>query len=119
MFHGTFGYYAQGVAGTTAVLPDGWRDRLVRYESPGTNGVVAWCLELHDLWISKMIAGRPKDLEFGRALLFEGLVDPHELLRRLGHATDLDEEVREGIVRRLEAWSGRGDTIQRPQAGDM
>lgn len=104
MFHGTFGYYAQGVAETTAVLPDGWRDRLVRYESPGTNGVVAWCLELHDLWISKMIAGRPKDLEFGRALLSEGLVDPDELLRRLGHVTDMPPEVRAGIVRRVEAW---------------
>lgn len=108
MFHGTFGYYAQGVAETTAVLPDGWRDRLVRYESPGRNGVVAWCLELHDLWISKMIAGRPKDLEFGRALLSEGLVHPDELLGRLGQVTALAEEVRAGIVRRVEAWRAGG-----------
>jgi hypothetical protein len=39
-FHETFGYYAEGVSETTAVLPDGWRERLVRYESPMTNGVV-------------------------------------------------------------------------------
>ncbi|HWP37371.1 MAG TPA: hypothetical protein VNL18_07435 [Gemmatimonadales bacterium] len=30
MFHATFGYDTQGVAETTAVLPQGWRDRLVR-----------------------------------------------------------------------------------------
>ena len=28
MFHDTFGYYAQGVLETTAVLPTGWRARL-------------------------------------------------------------------------------------------
>ncbi len=69
MFHETFGIYAQGVSENTAVLPAGWRDRLIRYESPATNGVVAWCLELHDLVISKSIAARPKDDEFCRALL--------------------------------------------------
>ena len=52
MFHQSFGYYAQGVSQSTAVLPVGWRERLVRYESPATNGVVAWCLEVHDLWLS-------------------------------------------------------------------
>lgn len=41
MFHQSFGYYAQGVPETTAVLPEGWRERLVRYETPATNGVVA------------------------------------------------------------------------------
>lgn len=45
MFHETFGFYARGVSVTTAVLPNGWRERLVRYESPATSGVVAWCLE--------------------------------------------------------------------------
>lgn len=41
MFHATFGYYAQGVSETTAILPGGWRDRLLRFDSPGTGGVVA------------------------------------------------------------------------------
>jgi len=57
MFHATFGYYAQGVEAVTAVLPEGWPDRLVRFESTVTRGVVAWCLEPHDLWISKGVAG--------------------------------------------------------------
>jgi len=104
MFHATFGYYAQGVEAVTAVLPDGWQDRLVRFETAGTRGVVAWCLELHDLWISKMIAGRPKDLEFGRALLERGLVEPGELMGRLEHV-DVEEPVRTRIAGKIKAWS--------------
>jgi len=30
-FHETFGYYAQGVAMTTAILPAGWENRVVAY----------------------------------------------------------------------------------------
>jgi hypothetical protein len=97
LFHETFGYYAQGVVETTAVLPDGWRDRLVRFETPATNGVVAWCLEPHDLWISKAIAGRPKDREFCRALLRHGLVTPSTLHDRLDAVQGLSVEVR-GLV---------------------
>lgn len=64
LFQDTHGYYAQGVEPKTAILPDGWRRRLVPFTSPETNGVIAYCLELHDLWISKAMAGRPKDREF-------------------------------------------------------
>ena len=104
MFHATFGYYAQGVEAVTAVLPDGWEDRLVRFETAGTRGVVAWCLELHDLWISKMIAGRPKDLEFGRVLLERGIVEPGELMGHLEHV-DVEDPVRTRIAGKIEAWS--------------
>ena len=45
MFHESFGIYAQGVGEATATLAEGWRDRLVRYESVAVPGVVAWCLE--------------------------------------------------------------------------
>lgn len=104
MFHATFGYYAQGVETVTAVLPEGWQNRLVRFHTAGTRGVTAWCLELHDLWISKMIAGRPKDLEFGRALLERGIVEPAELMKRLADV-NVGEPIRERIARKIEAWS--------------
>ncbi len=90
MFHSTFGYYAQGVVQSTAILPTGWRKRTVRFQTPGTGGVVAWCLEPHDLWISKAIAGRPKDAEFCRALLKRGLVEAATLRARPGKVTGLD-----------------------------
>lgn len=91
MFHETFGYYAQGVSRATAILPNDWDRRLIRYETPATNGVVAWCLEAHDLWVSKALAGRPKDYEFCRSLLVHGIVESDTLLQRLG-ATDAEPE---------------------------
>jgi hypothetical protein len=94
MFHATFGYYSQGVSERTAVLPDGWRDRLVRYESPATNGVVAWCVELHDLWIAKAIANREKDREFCRALLASGRVAVATLEERLTQVKPLTDDHR-------------------------
>ena len=48
-FHEAFGYYAQGVGPETAVLPDGWQERLVRVQSERTRGAVGLCLEVHDL----------------------------------------------------------------------
>ena len=102
MFHETFGYYAQGVSESTAVLPEGWRDRLVRFETPATNGVVAWCLEVHDLWISKAIANREKDIEFCKALFDAGIVDKAILRARLETVDGLADELRRVLERRLD-----------------
>ena len=102
MFHSTFGYYAHGVAATTAILPVQWRERLVRFETPATGGVVAWCLDPHDLWISKAIAGRDKDLGFCRALLELGVVDGEELSRRLAHVGSIDDRVRTVVQGRID-----------------
>lgn len=104
-FHETFGYYAQGVSQSTAVLPEGWRDRLVRYESPATNGVVAWCLEIHDLWLSKAVAMRPKDVEFCRALGRRRLVEPETLRQRLGQIPGIAEPQRSQIARLIDSLS--------------
>jgi len=45
MFHATFGYYAQGVSESTAILPDGSRDRLVRGLEEEQRQVVARRIE--------------------------------------------------------------------------
>lgn len=100
VFQETYGYYAQGVTVETAVLPKGWRRRLVPYESVATGGVRALCLEPHDLWISKAIAGREKDRDFCFALIRKSLVQPATLRRRLGTVEGLDPAVRE----RTLAW---------------
>ncbi len=83
LFQDTHGYYAQGVELKTAILPDGWRQRLVPFSSPETNGVTAHCLELHDLWISKAMAGRPKDREFCNELIKRRYVKSQILKERL------------------------------------
>lgn len=104
MFHEQFGFYAQGVSESTAVLPAGWQDRLLRYETPATNGVVAWCLEPHDLWISKAVAAREKDVEFCRALLRQGLVQPSVLDDRV-NSLDTDPASRARVRDRITAWA--------------
>ena len=105
MFHETFGYYAQGVVESTARLPEGWQDRLLRFETPATRGVIAWCLELHDLWIAKAVAGRDKDREFCRALVQRGLVKSGVLHSRLEAVHDLDERIK----RTAAGWIGASD----------
>ena len=82
-FHETFGYYAQGVSVTTAVLPSGWQERLIVFETPGTAPGRGLCLERHDLVVSKLVAYREKDREFAAALIREGLVDLEELRARV------------------------------------
>jgi hypothetical protein len=82
-FHEQFGYYAQGVGPETAVLPAGWRRRLVSLKNENTAGVEALCLEVNDLAISKYVAGREKDLAFTHALARHGLTRKATLLARL------------------------------------
>lgn len=82
-FHQTFGYYAHGVAEETAVLPDGWKDRLIPVHNENTGGGTGLCLEVHDLAVSKLIAGREKDLAFVGALLRYQLANCSVIEQRL------------------------------------
>ncbi len=93
LFHEAFGYYAHGVSESTAVLADGWRERLVRIETPNTMGAVGWALEPHDLAASKLIAGREKDLDFIRTMLRECLVSADVVRERLHNTTTVSGEV--------------------------
>lgn len=108
-FHRTFGYYAQGVDETTAVLPGGWKDRLVAIRSPATRGATGWALEIHDLLISKCVAAREKDIAFVGEAIRGRLARQDTLLERLGQ-TALDQDRRETIERRIRAaFARRGD----------
>lgn len=82
-FHDSFGYYAQGVDSTTSVLPAGWRDRLVRLQSPNTDGKIGYCLNVTDLFLAKCAANREKDRVFNQVLLRNGLVDVPAALARV------------------------------------
>ena len=92
-FHDTFGYYAHGIEEGTSILPDGWRDRLVPIRNVNTRGATGWCLEVNDLVVSKLAAGREKDLEFAREAARHRLVEESLLRQRVGD-TDLPEELR-------------------------
>jgi len=86
-FHQTFGYYAHGVSVETAILPDGWRDRLVPVRNQNTGGGTGLCLEIHDLAVSKLVAGREKDVDFIGGLLRHRLVQVPIIRERLAKTT--------------------------------
>jgi hypothetical protein len=100
-FHHTFGYYAHGVGEKTATLPAGWKDRLIPFKTPATGGATGLCLEPHDLAISKLVAGREKDLTYIAALLRAGLVEASLLHVRLAD-TLLSAEARTLCLARLQ-----------------
>jgi hypothetical protein len=103
-FDGTFGYYADGVEfSTVSYAPQGWRDRTIRFATPATMGAEGLCMEPHDLAISKLCAGREKDLEFVRGLVEIGLVGKQLLLKRLAHVS-APAEVLTLAQRRIEAF---------------
>ncbi len=83
LFHDTFGYYAQGVGRETAVLPEGWEERLIAVTTPATRGATGWCLEVHDLVISKYVAGREKDRVFIAVTVSHAMVEQDTLVQRL------------------------------------
>lgn len=99
-FHEQFGYYAQGVNVRTAILPRGWRQRLVRILNPNTDGIAGLCLEVHDLAISKYVAGREKDLQFTRELARYSLTDSATLRSRLGQ-TNVSAAIRKLVDARI------------------
>ncbi|MBM4270282.1 MAG: hypothetical protein FJ144_27365 [Deltaproteobacteria bacterium] len=101
-FHSTYGYYAQGVGETTAVLPAGWQDRLVVLRNENTRGATGYCLEVHDLLVSKAVAGREKDRAFIREAIRHGMVDLQTLLERL-EQTPIDIARRRALGERFRA----------------
>lgn len=100
-FQLTFGYYAHGVDESTAILPEGWRDRLILVDNENTNHVRGWCLEVHDLAIAKYAAGREKDLDFASALARHAMVRRDVLEQRLA-ATPVDAGAKSVIRARIQ-----------------
>src|SRR3954471_4249949 len=88
-FEEQHGFSIDGVDLETAVLPTGWRDRLVRVQNANTAAIsgqpqyTGWCLDKEDLCVAKLCALREKDQNFVAALLDAGLVDPTVIADRL------------------------------------
>lgn len=101
-FHAMNGYYAEGVHVSTAVLPDGWRDRLVSWPLLSSHPARPAFLEPHDLAIAKLAAWREKDRTFVRALIEHGLLDRQTLQERAGMMTTQPESLKRRIVQFLD-----------------
>lgn len=105
-FHETFGYYADPVDETAAVLPKGWKGRLVNLPPGDTEGVTGLCLDPHDLAIAKYAAGREKDRVFTHELARRNLVGRERLLALLDKTAvseELRKRIRDAIARDFEA----------------
>jgi hypothetical protein len=109
-FHVTHGFYADPVDEGTAVLPKGWKGRLVNLPVGDTAGVRGLCLEPHDLAISKYVAGRDKDRVFTRELARRGLVDRERLLALVGQTrmpAEVEQRVRMDIASDFASAGGK------------
>ena len=109
-FHIHFGYYAHGVGPETAVLPPGFEKRLVAIKNENTHGYTGLCLEVHDLAVSKLAAGREKDFVFVKELIRHGMVQAGTLKSRAESLT-VDDSTKSLILSRI-------DRIAREAAAD-
>jgi hypothetical protein len=107
-FEELHGFSIDGVDLDTAVLPDGWRDRLVRVQNANTAAptgeprFTGWCLDKEDLCVAKLIAFREKDLNFVGSLLEDGLCR-----RRRGHASPRKRcQGHKAAIERARSWVG-------------
>lgn len=102
-FHQTYGYYAQGVGPETALVPQGWMDRVHRVQTAATNHRVGYCLDLPDLFMAKAAAGREKDRDFCMAMLAHGYVKPVDLMR-LVESMPIDGQGRRRLRSTIRRW---------------
>lgn len=100
-FHSEYGYYPQGVEIRTAVLPEGWYDRLIIFETPDTKPGRGLCLERHDLVLAKLVRFDAKDQDFAVSLVRAGLIDLDVLAAR---AEALPAHP--GAIERIRVWIG-------------
>lgn len=107
MFHETFGYFVDGLEPPYPTLPEGWADRLTPICSANTHHQTGWCLDLHDLLVSKYIAGREKDRTYCAAAARLGYSDATILRARLGR-TKVDEHRRAAARAAIERDFGAG-----------
>ena len=77
-------------------------DEIVVIKNENTNGIAGLCLEVHDLAISKIVAGRTKDLEFIQELIRHEMIRKKIMLTRLAEA-ELQDAERSRISLQIEA----------------
>lgn len=80
MFHDTFGYYADGVGPETAVMPTDWVAHSQLHYIGELTVVVP---DLHDIAVSKCVAGREKDASWVVALLRHKMIELPRFIERL------------------------------------
>lgn len=76
------GFYADALGLATVVLPTDWQKRLQPLLDE--NGeIVAYCAEIHDIAVSKLIAGREKDFQFLKDAFWLDVIWAEEFIVRV------------------------------------
>jgi len=110
-FEHLHGFSIDGVDLDTAVLPGGWRDRLVRVQNASTAApageprFTGWCLDKEDCCAAKLCAFREKDQHFVAALLDAGPVHADVIATRLHTVSSRQLPATEGALAWLAARS--------------
>jgi hypothetical protein len=84
------------------VLPKGWESRLFAVNNDNARGVTGYCIDAHDLAISKLVAQRPKDVEFVQEMVRHDMIEKKTMLRRV-EQTELQEPIRRNIQMRIKS----------------
>ena len=108
------GFYADALGLASVVLPDGWRERLAEFKDD-QGAVIALCADRHDVAVSKLIAGRDKDLEFLSSAISSDLIDIDQLLERLLLTFEkVENDVIRDRVSRLITYMSPSDWVRGP-----
>lgn len=88
-FYDAFDVYAQGVTRETAILPEGWEDRLVRLDVPQADtSTQVFCLDPYDLCAGKLTRLEYKDRAYVSSLIDAGDISVEVLRDRIGLIRD-------------------------------
>jgi len=93
------GFYADALGLATVILPTGWQERLKPFEDENGN-VIAFCAEIHDIAVSKLIAGREKDFLFLKEAFLREYILIDQFLERAKLVGSMPQS--EVLVSRLE-----------------
>lgn len=76
------GFYADALGLATVVLPINWQTRLQPLlDEKGE--IIAYCAEIHDVAVSKLIAGREKDFQFLKDAFLLEIISVEEFMARV------------------------------------
>lgn len=93
------GFYADALGLATVILPAGWQERLKNLEDESGN-VIAKVAEIHDIAVSKLIAGREKDFVFLKELFLRECIFIEIFLERAELIKEMPQS--EILIPRLE-----------------
>ncbi len=93
------GFYADALGLATVILPTNWRERLQTLKDRSGN-VIAHVAEIHDIAVSKLIAGREKDYLFLKELISREHISLEIFLERAKLVKEMPQS--EVLIPRLE-----------------